>query len=355
MTSGVTTVRGLLWGLALAGSLRAQSVYLDLGGLPPSSSYAAAASAPGVWNASWALGPGSWQPLVDVQGNPTSVELETIWGCDNGFCLGMPGDDGALLGDWVNADCYLVPQDLAFRGLAPGFYRVHVYGHGEQPCGGVGGGTIDFISSTATATMTVGPWAGSFASVNHVAFVARVDPASELRIIVISHFYGGPAGIQLEHIVGEIAPYCLGAEGRCPCASSNGSTSGGCATSFSAAGASLSASGSPTIGNDTLTLTASGMSAAAAVLFQGTTMIAGKSPFGDGLLCTSGTVTRIVLRQAPVGTLVYPAFGDAPISVAGLIQPGGGTRYYQGWFRDSAAFCTTATFNLTSAVAVVWH
>jgi hypothetical protein len=30
------------------------------------------------------------------------------------------------------------------------------------------------------------------------------------------------------------------------------------------------------------------------------------------------------------------------------------TRVYQAWFRNAAAFCTPATFNLTNGVAVEW-
>ena len=117
----------------------------------------------------------------------------------------------------------------------------------------------------------------------------------------------------------------------------------------------MSGSGSPIVGSDSLTLVASNVSPAALTLFQGTQMQNAQVTFGDGLRCAGGTITRIALRFAPGGTLVYPDVGDPPISVAGLVPLGGGTRYYQGWFRDALTHCTPATFNLTSAVAVVWH
>jgi hypothetical protein len=31
------------------------------------------------------------------------------------------------------------------------------------------------------------------------------------------------------------------------------------------------------------------------------------------------------------------------------------TRYYQVWYRNSAPFCTTATFNLTNGYSIVWQ
>lgn len=50
---------------------------------------------------------------------------------------------------------------------------------------------------------------------------------------------------------------------------------------------------------------------------------------------------------------VHPASGGTPISVSGQIPLAGPTtRYYQGWYRDSAPFCGPSTFNLTNALEV---
>jgi hypothetical protein len=38
----------------------------------------------------------------------------------------------------------------------------------------------------------------------------------------------------------------------------------------------------------------------------------------------------------------------------GGVPSGGATRHYQAWFRNIGSFCTSATFNLTNAVRVVW-
>jgi hypothetical protein len=40
--------------------------------------------------------------------------------------------------------------------------------------------------------------------------------------------------------------------------------------------------------------------------------------------------------------------------VRGSVPAGGGVRTYQAWYRNAAAFCSAATFNLTNAVEVTW-
>ena len=97
----------------------------------------------------------------------------------------------------------------------------------------------------------------------------------------------------------------------------------------------------------------SGMpSSASGLYFQGTTSTG--STFGDGLRCATGTVIRLGTKIAANGASQYPVSGDPSISVRGAIPPSGATRLYQLWYRNSAAFCTASTFNLTNGVHVVW-
>jgi hypothetical protein len=78
--------------------------------------------------------------------------------------------------------------------------------------------------------------------------------------------------------------------------------------------------------------------------------------FGDGLRCASGTVTRFATLTAVGGAIAmgHGVAGSPPISVAGSVPAGGGVRHYQAWFRNSAAFCTSDTFNTTNGVSLTW-
>jgi len=46
--------------------------------------------------------------------------------------------------------------------------------------------------------------------------------------------------------------------------------------------------------------------------------------------------------------------GDPRVSVVGLVSASGATRHYQVLYRDTASFCSTATFNETNGVTVPW-
>jgi hypothetical protein len=142
----------------------------------------------------------------------------------------------------------------------------------------------------------------------------------------------------------------------CPCGNT-GAAGHGCENSFGTGGALLDATGTARLSSDSLVLTASSLPPATSVLFfQGTTLIVNGngSVFGDGVRCCGGTVVRLGLRQSTGGScnLGAPA-GDAPISVSANLA-GEGVRYYQAWYRNQAAFCTSATFNLTNALRVTW-
>jgi trimeric autotransporter adhesin len=141
-----------------------------------------------------------------------------------------------------------------------------------------------------------------------------------------------------------------GSGAACPC-SNLGGMGNGCANSVNVTGANLKSSGTATISSDTVVLTARGMPNASALYFQGTT--ATSSTFGDGLLCTAGAILRLGAKPSINGSSQYPEPGDASIHVRGRVFAGG-TRLYQVYYRDAAAFCTTSTFNLTNVLRVLW-
>jgi len=146
--------------------------------------------------------------------------------------------------------------------------------------------------------------------------------------------------------------FCLGdgSGEACPCGNV-GTFGGGCLNSLGMSGY-LAGTGTASVASDTFVLNGSGMPDSAVLYYQGTIALAGV-PFGDGLRCAGGQTTRLGTKQNVGSFSIYPAAGDAPISVQGACAPGD-TRAYQAWYRNSAAFCTADTFNLTNGYQVVW-
>jgi len=149
----------------------------------------------------------------------------------------------------------------------------------------------------------------------------------------------------------------FGALAACPC-SNTGGIGHGCTSSFGGGGPRLVALGEARVGADTLTLDATILPPGTSTMFlQGSSLQNGGNgtPFGDGLRCVAGVVVRLGQRTAPGGWASLGARpGDAPLSTTGGVPAVGGTRYYQAWFRNSAVFCTTATFGFTNASEVTW-
>lgn len=155
---------------------------------------------------------------------------------------------------------------------------------------------------------------------------------------------------------GAVTPlsFCAGdgSDGPCPC-SNPGAPGNGCANSVNASGANLSASGTARVSSDSLVLHGSGMPNSTALYFQALAASA-PVPFGDGLRCAGGGVIRLRIHQNAGGASQFPGSGDPPISVAGNLPDAGAIRYYQVWYRNNAAYCTSDTFNLTNGVEVIW-
>jgi hypothetical protein len=148
--------------------------------------------------------------------------------------------------------------------------------------------------------------------------------------------------------------YCFGTAATCPC-SNGGSGTAGCASSVNPNGATLTASGYWLVTADTAVLTASGMpSTASALYFQGTSQNLNGAIFGDGLRCATGTIVRLATKTSVNGASQYPSGLNLLIHLKGAVPAAGGWRYYQVWYRNSAAFCSPSTFNLTNGVARLW-
>jgi hypothetical protein len=95
--------------------------------------------------------------------------------------------------------------------------------------------------------------------------------------------------------------------------------------------------------------------ASPALYFQGSTLVSGGpgSVFGDGLLCAGGALIRLSVKLNTSGASAYPGSGEPAVSAQGAVMAPG-ERVYQVLYRDAAAFCSPATFNLTNGSRVRW-
>jgi hypothetical protein len=162
---------------------------------------------------------------------------------------------------------------------------------------------------------------------------------------------------------GAVVTFCAG-DGTgvaCPCGNT-GAAGFGCGTSVNSSGTLLTATGSASTGADTLVLNLLGAPIGVATLFfQGTTASGGGAGvvFGDGVRCAAGTVIRLGIKTTVNsglfgGVASYPQAGDQAITVRGAVPATGAVRLYQAWFRNSAAYCTSSTFNLSNGLRATW-
>jgi hypothetical protein len=176
-----------------------------------------------------------------------------------------------------------------------------------------------------------------------------------------AHAGGIPSGnVARLRACGPVSSFCAGdgadrhVETPCPCANTGG-PGRGCAWHNGPTGALLAASGTPN--PDTLALLASGMPASApsTIFLKGDVLIPEGVVFGDGVRCAGGNLIRLGTKTNVSGAAQYPEAGNPSISVRGGTPSGSGAiGYYQTYFRNAAVFCTSATFNVTNAVRVVW-
>jgi hypothetical protein len=143
----------------------------------------------------------------------------------------------------------------------------------------------------------------------------------------------------------------------CPCVTPSAvSEHAGCKNSTSFGGA-LVGAGAASISADAVVLSGTHMNPSSSVVYlQGNANVGGGFGvwFGDGLRCVTSSVVRLTYAtNSGAGSSAYPSAGDPSLSVkGGVVAPG--TKLYQAWYRDAAAYCTASTFNLTNAVSVTW-
>jgi hypothetical protein len=217
-------------------------------------------------------------------------------------------------------------------GLVPSDFVLISGTGGAHPDFTISGGPITFGYMTSNSAGG-GPVTKTIGVDNWSIRANRTPPCS------------GPVGI----------PICFGDEvsNPCPCISTipPGSPGRGCPNSVHLGGATLIATGTPSLSNDSLLLQSGHMPNGFSQYIQGT-LVTG-NPFGDGRLCLGGTLTRLGVRQVLNDSSHYPGGPHLPVSVQGVISTPG-QRLYQVWYRDAANFCTSATFNLSNVLVVNW-
>lgn len=191
----------------------------------------------------------------------------------------------------------------------------------------------------------------------------------QLGYITSNSINGGPvtkvSGIDNWRVVLRLAPrcsnvvgvpYCFGdgtAGPACPCFPGIpvGASGHGCPNSVFPSGALLIAQGQPSLANDTLQLKATGMPNSSCIFFQGT----GTNSVVnfDGISCVGGSVIRLGTKTNVCNSSQFPDATNPTVSVRGqVLAPG--PRFYQVWYRNAAAFCTSATSNYSNALQINW-
>jgi len=193
--------------------------------------------------------------------------------------------------------------------------------------------------------------AGPAGSVN----LANLSAAQIPPVDVDNIGFPGVWLVRADCSVTSVATFCEGSVALCPCGN-GGAAGNGCANSLFAGGAHLAASGTPNLSADSFVLLGTGMPNSSALYFQGTTQVGGGTgaAFGDGLRCAGGSIVRLGTKLNVANQSSYPAAGDPSISVRGAVPAAGAGRTYQVWYRNAAAFCQPATFNLTNGLQVTW-
>ncbi len=153
--------------------------------------------------------------------------------------------------------------------------------------------------------------------------------------------------------------YCFG-DGNgaaCPCGNA-GSSSAGCANS-TGAGGTLTASGDPSLSNDTLVLEADGLVAGLPCLFFSGANRVNKGagvPFGDGLRCAGFEAVRIEVTNSDGSGVASTGVEVSTNGQAyGHVLAVGEEVFYQCWYRDdvSSSPCSNS-FNTTNGYSVIW-
>jgi hypothetical protein len=324
----------------------------------PADTYGAGAGQIGRWNSC----PSPYTTnLVNLDGSASSVTTASNQSSSySNFFSTLTGDDYNFMVDVQDLPFIGGPQwSWTFAGLQDGSYTIYTYAWAPENNGNTSLVTVP--GSIDPPTVVGGTWTGSPHVQNVTYSVHHLDVVGGTFQVLVegqNNHNGSVNGFQLVRTGGGSGPvtFCSGdgTATACPCGNAGGAGRG-CANSVNASGARIAAQGSASVANDTLVLAGDGMPNSSALYFQGTGQQGGGAGavFGDGLRCAGGSITRLGTKQNASGASAYPSAGDPSVSVRGNCAAGD-VRTYQIWYRNAAAFCTAATFNLSNGVQVTW-
>lgn len=299
------------------------------------------------------------------------VPYDAGWNCDGLTSADLDGDGdpdlAAAQGGLHRVGVFLNHGDGSFATVAPyGVgYDPQAYPRSVTHLDVDGDGDQDLASANGNfdpnVSVLVNHGDGTFAA--QATFATESLPFSLVTAdvdgdfdedLVVANRGSGTVSV-LKNCGPSATPFCFGdgSGTSCPCGN-DGAQSHGCASSFVADGAYLGGYGPATVSAASFVLQAQQVTGNVTLFYQGD---AQQLPaiVDDGLACVSGAIIRLGLSQNVNGTSIYPEPGDLPVSVKGQVPGVGGTRYYQGWYRNTnAAFCPPATTNRTNGLIVAW-
>ncbi len=168
------------------------------------------------------------------------------------------------------------------------------------------------------------------------------------------------------NVVPAFVPFCLGdgSDGViCPCSNASTIGSGEGCTHSGSVGAYITASGTPSIAADTLSLTINQAEANEFGIFVSNIATGAPVPFFDGAFCLAVDANVSRHFYDPVSGVAIPVAFDGtgagsnsyPLSVTDYtgLTVAGATVHYQAWFRSPSGPCGNAA-NISSGVSVTW-
>jgi hypothetical protein len=337
--------------LLLAASASAQSLNVDLGlNAAPSSSYGGAAGQAGTWNEVDGVALVDDVPLVDLDGQATTVTVSSpvTSGVGATYCyLNGGGDEGALMGDSMHQADFVAQNrdvELNFVGLENGWYQVYTYSW--NPCSATSsvvgvGGSPDFRSACGDNDWPGGQrYRRTF--VRHRKLVTDGTLNIFARSRHIEPFEYDPVvnGVQLvlhgsEPILGDT--YCW-----LPDPNSTGQS------------ATLDLVGNQEVLFDNVEVRVRALPLdVPLVLLMGTEQAYSPAP-GFGTLCLGGSVSYLgpILDSGFAGNVSLHVAISSPATMPAVQVLVGETWHFQAWYRDSAPGQPS---NLSDAVRVVFQ